>query len=167
MSTSAATPASPCDIPCTQALDALDLLSQGLEQTRALADECRRFARHVGADHDMRPVAEALCSAIHRMAALEEALFCPAAREALAGSSAIAMAELEHATARQIIRQMQMTDPREARYEALVIALTDCVERHATHERRELFPRLREAHLDLEAIGERISERRQAFEATH
>jgi hypothetical protein len=151
--------------------DALDMLATSHEQTRALADECRRFARHVCADHDMRQVAEALCQAIHRMAALEEELFFPAAREALETPSLVDLAELEYATARQIIRQMQMADPCEARYEALVMALTDCVERHALHERSQLFPRLRESCLDLAALGERltgrINEPQPELEAAH
>jgi hypothetical protein len=144
------------DSPCA---DALDMLANGQEQTRALADECRRFARHVCADSEMQRIAETLCQAIHRMAALEEELFYPAARAALEASSLVDLAELEHATARQIIRQLQMTDPREARYEALVVALSDCVERHARHEQSQLFPRLRELHMDLDALGARISER--------
>ena len=69
------------------------------------------------------------------------------------------LAELEHATARQIIRQLQATDPREARYEALVLALTECVERHARHEQAQLFPRLRESCLDMRALEQRLNER--------
>jgi len=150
----------PCsDAPC---LDALELLSHGHEQTRALADECRRFARHVECDPGMQQVAEALCRAIHRMAALEEELFFPAARAALEASALVDIAELEHATARQIIRQLQETDPREPRYEALVLALTECVERHARHEQGELFPRLRESRLDLDTLGQRLNERLSA-----
>ena len=146
----------PCDSPCA---DALERLSRGHEQTRALAAECRRFARHVRCDVAMREVAEALCRAIHRMAALEEELFFPAARAALEASSLVDLAELEHATARQIIRQLQMADPREPRYEALVLALTECVERHARHEQVQLFPRLRESGLDLAALGQQLNER--------
>lgn len=145
-----------CDVPCA---DALEMLAHGHEQTRALADECRRFARHVDCDADMRPVAEALCRAIHRMAALEEELFFPAARAALAAPALVDLAELEHATARQIIRQLQLADPREARYEALVLALAECVERHARHEQAQLFPRLRESCLDMAALGRQLNER--------
>jgi hypothetical protein len=146
----------PCDIPCA---DALEMLAHGHEQTRALADECRRFARHVGGDTDMHEVAEALCRAIHRMAALEEELFFPAARAALQGTALVDLAELEHATARQIIRQLQLVDPREARYEALVLALAECVERHARHEQVQLFPRLRESCMDMTALGLQLNER--------
>ena len=153
---SLAAQAAPCDSPCA---DALDRLSLGHEQTRALADECRRFARHVRCDPAMQEVAEALCRAIHRMAALEEELFFPAARAALQASSLVDLAELEHATARQIIRQLQLADPREPRYEALVLALTECVERHARHEQAQLFPRLRESRLDMTALGRQLEER--------
>lgn len=153
---SLAAPSAPCDSPCA---DALDRLSLGHEQTRALADECRRFARHVRCDPAMQEVAEALCRAIHRMAALEEELFFPAARAALEASSLVDLAELEHATARQIIRQLRMADPHEPRYEALVLALTECVERHARHEQAQLFPRLRESGLDMEALGQQLNER--------
>ncbi len=165
--TASATASSPCDIPCSEALDALDAFAQGLEQTRALAGECRRFARTVACDDGMQRTAEALCRAIHRMAALEEGLLYPAARAALGGAQVIALAELEHATARQIIRQMQMTDPRGARYEALVVALTDCVERHAHLEQAELFPRVREAQaqMDLATLGQRLNARQQELGA--
>ena len=146
----------PCDSPCA---DALERLSMGHEHTRALADECRRFTHHVRCDPAMQEVAEALCRAIHRMAALEEELFFPAARAALEASSLVDLAQLEHATARQIIRQLQMADPNEPRYEALVLALTECVERHARHEQAQLFPRLRESGLDMDALGQQLNER--------
>ena len=144
--------------------DALDVLSLGHEHTRALADECRRVARHVSGDPAMRETAEALCRAIHRMAALEEELFFPAARAALEASQLVDLAELEHATARQIIRQLQAADPREARYEALVLALAGCVERHARHEQAQLFPRLRESCLDMQALERRLNERLSAHD---
>jgi len=147
-----------CDSPCA---DALETLSLGQEQTRALADECRRVARHshVSGDPAMRELAEALCRAIHRMAALEEELFFPAARAALEASQLVDLAELEHATARQIIHQLQQAEPGEPRYEALVLALAECVERHARHEQAQLFPRLRESCLDMDALGQQLNER--------
>lgn len=156
MSATRSTSENPSRSPCA---DALEVLSHGHEQTRALADECRRFARHVECDPAMQQVAEALCRAIHRMAALEEELFFPAARAALEASALVDIAELEHATARQIIRQLHETDPREPRYEALVLALTECVERHARHEEGELFPRLRESCLDMDTLGQQLNER--------
>ena len=151
-------------LPCA---DALEVLARGHDQTRALAGECRRFAGCAATGHDIRPLAEMLCRAMHRLAELEEELFYPAARAALAGGNAIELAELEHATARQIIRQMQQAEPCEARYEALVVALANCVERHARHEQGELFPQVRESSMDLAELGARIDRRQRELEAMH
>jgi hypothetical protein len=62
---------------------------------------------------------------------------------------------------------MQETDPCEARYEALVLALADCVDRHARHEQAELFPRMRASCIDLAELGERLCRRQQELEGTH
>ena len=147
-------------------VDALEVLSHGHEQTRALADECRRFARSVAPEQDIQQVAETLCRVLRMLSEIEEDLFYPAARAALA-PQVLALARLEHATAEAIIRQLQLTDPGEARYEALLVALSDCVERHVQHEQSELFPRVVEAHMELEALGDRMSLRQEQLRAHH
>ena len=146
--------------------DALEVLRCDHEEARALADECRRFARSVAPEQDIQHAAETLCRVLRMLSEIEEDLFYPAARAALA-PQVLALARLEHATAKAIIRQLQLTDPGEARYEALLVALSDCVERHVQHEQSELFPRVREAHLDLESLGERMSERQEELRAHH
>jgi hypothetical protein len=146
--------------------DALEVLREDHAQARALADECRRFARSVAPERDIQQVAETLCRVLRMLSEVEEDLFYPAARAALS-PQALALARLEHATAEAIIRQLQLTDPGEARYEALLVALSDCVERHVQHEQSELFPCVRAAHLDLDSLGERMSERQDELRAHH
>jgi len=146
--------------------DALEILRGDHAQARALADECRRFARSVAPEQDIQQVAETLCRVLRMLSEIEEDLFYPAARAALA-PQVLALARLEHATAKAIIRQLQLTDPGEPRYEALLVALSDCVERHVQHEQSELFPRVREAHLDLDELGDRMNERQQEIRAHH
>jgi hypothetical protein len=150
--------------------DALELLCSDHEEARALADECRRFARTAVPEPDIAELertAETLCQVLGMLSEIEEELFYPVARTALPTSQVIDVAKLEHATAKQIIRQMQLTDPCTPRYEALLLALSDCVERHVQHEQSELFPRVRAAHLDLEALGERMSLRQEELRHHH
>ena len=40
-----------------------------------------------------------------------------------------------------------------------MLALIECVERHARHEQAQLFPRLRESCLDMQALGQQLNER--------
>ncbi len=143
------------DVPCA---DALDALGRRHGHARALAEECRRVVRALDGRPDMRPLAEALCRAIHRMAALEEELLFPLARAALDAPAPVELCALEHTTARTIIRQLQQTEPGSPCYEALVMALADCVERHAQQEEEQLFPRLRASCLDMAALRERLEE---------
>jgi hemerythrin-like domain-containing protein len=146
--------------PTETTIDALDLLCREHEHAQALAEECRRHARSVSPDPQVRERAERLCLLLRRLSEIEEGLFYPVARAALESPQLVDLAALEHATARQIIRQLQSTDSAEPRYEALLLALSDCVERHVKHEQGELFPRLRLAALDWCALGERMRRRR-------
>jgi hypothetical protein len=153
-----------------QHADALEILRSDHEEARALAEECRRYARTVAPEPDIAEIertAETLCHVLGMLAEIEEELFYPVARTAMPTSQVIDVARLEHATAKEIIRQMQLTDPCSPRYEALLVALSDSVERHVQHEQSELFPRVRAAHLDLDALGERMSLRQEQLRAHH
>jgi hypothetical protein len=55
---------------------------------------------------------------------------------------------------------LKACDAGEPRFEALLLALSDCVERHVKLEQGELFPQLRCATLDLWALGARLQARR-------
>jgi hemerythrin-like domain-containing protein len=149
----------PCAKAAAHAEDAIEILCGEHERARALAHECRRFARSISPDEHEQQAAERLCHLLRHLSELEEQLFYPAARMALDSPQLVDLAALEHATAREIIRQLKLTDPGEPRYEALILALVDCVERHVRHEQGVLFPKLRNAALDLDALGERIRER--------
>lgn len=144
------------DGPCA---DALEALARRHGHVRALAEECRRVARALDARPGMQPLAEALCGAMHRMAALEEELLFPLARAALEAPAPVELCALEHATARTIIRQLQQTEPGSPCYGALVMALVDCVERHAQQEEQQLFPRLRASCLDMAKLREGLDGR--------
>jgi hypothetical protein len=138
--------------------DALDLLCREHEQAQALADECRRHAHAALPDPDARVRAEQLCSLLRHLSEIEEGVFYPVARAALETPQLVDLAALEHATARQIIRQLRVADPAEPRFEALLLALSDCVERHVRHEQCELFPRVRLTAVDLRALAARMRE---------
>jgi hypothetical protein len=145
----------PCKPSCN---DVLGRLAEGHEHTRALADDCLRLARSTPAGATLQQQVDALCRAIHRLAALEENYLYPVARDAQVTPSLVDMALLEHATARQIIRLLQDVKPSEARHGALVVALADCMERHARHEQEKLFPPLR-------ISAPRVAELEKAVEA--
>jgi hypothetical protein len=56
---------------------------------------------------------------------------------------------------------IQAIDPTDPLYDARVFVLGECVVRHAEREERELYPKVREAQIDLESLGAEMSERQE------
>ena len=82
-------------------------------------------------------------------------------KQALAEQNLLDEAEVEHATAKDLIDQIQSMDPTDELYDAKVKVLGEYVNHHVQEEEGELFPRCQDADIDLEELGEEISARRE------
>jgi hemerythrin superfamily protein len=89
---------------------------------------------------------------------IEEECFYPAAREALEEQDLLDEAEVEHATAKELISQLESMQPGDELYDAKVTVLGEYVEHHAKEEEKEMFPKVRKAKLDLDALAEEMSQ---------
>lgn len=121
------------------------------------------FEQFEGASGDTqkRAIANAICVALKVHARLEEDLFYPAAAAAVADRSLIEEAEVEHASARDLIAQIETGAPGEALFDARVKVLAEYVAHHVAEEEGGLFPQCRKAGLDLAALGEALARRKQ------
>lgn len=137
-------------------LDAIDLLEADHRQVEEL------FDRYDHADFaDKRLIAEAICTVLKVHAQVEEELFYPAAAEATGAFDLLAEAKVEHATARDLIAQIELGYPGEPLFDAKIRVLGEYVDHHVIEEEDELFPLCREAGIDLAALGQAIARRRQ------
>ena len=93
--------------------------------------------------------------------AIEEELFYPAIREE-AGLDIMSEAEVEHHVARLLIAELDAwaaeddEELRNARFKVLV----ESVRHHIKEEEGQMFPRIEESGIDLDALGAQLSERR-------
>ena len=78
----------------------------------------------------------------------------------------VRMTGVECETCRKIIRQVRGACPTEPRFDALMVALAQCVERRLRREETELFGRVRRSHADLADLGLRIRRRHEAWLAS-
>ena len=103
-----------------------------------------------------------ICHELTIHATIEEELFYPAAREALGfcGGDLVDKADVEHASVRDLIRQLQEDSPETSHYDAKVRVLAEYVRYHVGEEHDDLFPRCRKSGMDLRALGLAIAERR-------
>lgn len=136
---------------------AIALLKADHREVEALFDQFESSS----SDAEKRDFANAICIALKVHARLEEELFYPAAFAVLDDKTLIDEAQVEHASAKALIAQIEAGAPGEAFYDARVRVLAEYVEHHVTEEEEEIFPQCTDDKMDLEALGAVMKLRKQ------
>ena len=137
--------------------DALSLLREEHEEVSDMLDEYEEAEAE-----DRQDIAQSICEALTVHAQIEEEIFYPAAREVLEGEDKelVNEADVEHATLKQLITQIQSLDGADEHFDAMVRVLGEYVKHHVGEEENELFPKLEDTELDLDELGQRLAQRR-------
>ncbi|URI07580.1 hemerythrin domain-containing protein [Aquincola tertiaricarbonis] len=157
---SRATPASKTGTP-----DAIKLLTADHREVKALFQQYQEMVDHEAEDQEKQEIAEQICLMLTVHAQIEEELFYPAAKEAIKEPDLVNEANVEHASAKDLIAQIQESDPSDEMYDAKVKVLGEYIDHHVKEEESELFPQARKAKVDLAGLGEQLNERKQALMA--
>jgi hemerythrin superfamily protein len=144
-----------------KAVDATKLLAADHKEVKALFKQYDKLAKGEGADEEKQEIAEQICTMLTVHATIEEEIFYPAAREAMDEQDLLEEAEVEHASAKDLIAQIRGMSPADELYDAKVKVLGEYVDHHVQEEEKELFPKLRKADLDLKEIGTALEARKQ------
>ena len=109
-----------------------------------------------------------ICQALTIHTQIEEEIFYPAMREAGKDKEEdmVNEAVVEHASAKDLIAQLQEMDPEDDLYDAKVKVLGELVDHHVEEEEEEMFPDARKLKLDMVALGEEMQLRRDELAAT-
>jgi len=100
-----------------------------------------------------------ICLALEVHAQIEEEIFYPEARKAIAKRDLIDEAIVEHAAAKQLIAEIEAMHVGDTMRDAKVKVLGEQIAHHVEEEEGELFPAVEAAELDLNALGSRMSAR--------
>lgn len=111
-------------------------------------------------DAEKQALATRICDALTVHAQIEEEIFYPAAYEALDEDDLLDEAEVEHATAKDLIAQIQASSPAEPLFDAKVKVLGEYIDHHVKEEEGEMFPECRASDMDLKALGETMRARK-------
>ena len=117
-----------------------------------------------------RQIVQRVCAELKAHAALEEELFYPAARAALRGREAADLvdeADVEHASARQLIEELQDLRPTDPKYRATFVVLSEYVMHHVREEENDLFVELGRVKADWEGLLHAMLERQHQLRAQH
>jgi len=108
-----------------------------------------------------------ICKALIAHTTIEEEIFYPAVRETIEdGEDMVDEAVVEHAAAKDLIKQLQEMQPDDELYEAKVKVLGEQIEHHVQEEEKEMFPKVRKSGLDLLALGQEMAMRKQELMST-
>ena len=140
-------------------MSAIDLLEEDHRQVEDLFDEYEKIEDV----SEKQQLALKICMALQVHTRIEEEIFYPAAREAIEKPELIDEAVVEHASAKQLISEIEDMEAGEELYDAKVKVLQEQVLHHVEEEEGELFPQVEASALDLEAVGKKMAERKAAL----
>ncbi|HEY6133220.1 MAG TPA: hemerythrin domain-containing protein [Rubrivivax sp.] len=140
--------------------DAVDFLTADHKEVHALFGHYKKLCKAEAPAADREAVAMQICDALTVHATIEEEIFYPAARAAAIDSALLDEAEVEHASAKDLIAQLRGMTPDGELYDAKVVVLGEYIDHHVQEEQNELFPACKKAKLDLMAIGKELAARK-------
>jgi hemerythrin-like domain-containing protein len=104
-------------------------------------------------------LSEKICLALAVHAKIEEELLYPEAQEKIEEADLVDEAAVEHATAKDLIAQLETMQVGDHLYDAKVKVLGEYISHHVEEEETELFPQCKRTDMDLATIGEKLQAR--------
>lgn len=152
----------------TATVDAVELLTKQHREVEELFEQFEKLTDR--AKVSKKKIADQICNALIMHTTIEEEIFYPATREASQGEEEtedmVDEAVVEHASAKDLIAQIQEMDPDDELYDAKVKVLSEMIEHHVEEEEKEMFPKTRKLKLDMQALGQEMKARQEEIEAS-
>lgn len=144
--------------------DAISLLTDDHKKVQKMFKDYEKLSKQEDAE-GKDELARMICAELTIHTQIEEEMFYPAAREVLDEHDLLDEAEVEHASAKDLIEQIESMQAGEELFDAKVTVLGEYVNHHIKEEQDQMFPKIKKSELDLEALGEEISQRKQELMA--
>jgi hemerythrin-like domain-containing protein len=144
-------------------LDAIKLLKDDHDEVKALFEQYKRLVESEADGDERQTLAETICDMLTVHATIEEEIFYPAARESLAkdDQDLLDEAEVEHASAKELIAQIKDMEPDDRLYDAKVTVLGEYIDHHVQEEETEMFPKCKKSSMELKELGEELMARKE------
>jgi len=147
------------------AQDAIALLTEDHKTVQKLFKDYEKLTQGDAEEEDKAALAQQICTELSVHAQIEEEIFYPAVRDAIEETDLLNEAEVEHASAKDLIAQIAAMAPGEELYDATVTVLGEYVNHHVKEEQDEMFPKVKNAKLDTAALGAELLARKQELQA--
>ena len=136
--------------------DAIKLLKSDHKEVKAYFKQYESLEDET----EKQALADKICRALTVHALIEEEIYYPAARAAIDDDDLLDEAEVEHASAKQLIAEIQAMTAADRLFDAKVTVLGEYIDHHVEEEETEMFPESRESELDLKGLGAQMAKRK-------
>jgi hemerythrin superfamily protein len=143
-----------------QGSDATALLTEDHNKVKQLFKQYEEL-KEEGNSEEKAALAAEICLELTVHAQVEEEIFYPAVRQSIDDNDLMNEAEVEHASAKDLIAQIGEMDPEDDMLDAKVKVLGEYVNHHVQEEEKEMFPKARKAKVDLETLGDELQARKE------
>lgn len=140
--------------------DAIAILTADHAKVKKLFAQYEKL-KESGSEEDKAALAMEICTELTVHATAEEEIFYPAAREAIEETELLDEADVEHASAKDLIAQISESSPDDELYDAKVKVLGEYIDHHVKEEEGEIFPKVTKAKIDLVSLGAQIEARKE------
>ena len=148
-----------------RATDATALLMKDHKDVKALFKRYEKLVKAEADAGEREELASQICEMLTVHTVVEEEIFYPAVRAAQVDADLLDEAEVEHASAKDLISQIRSMGADDDLYDAKVTVLGEYVNHHVEEEEGQMFPKARRAKVDFEGLGEQIKARKQALQS--
>ena len=139
--------------------DAFALLTADHKRVKSLFKEFESL-KDEGDDDQKATLVETICNELTVHAQIEEEIFYPALRDAIDDEDLMDEADVEHASAKQLIAQLEQLEVGGDHYDATVTVLGEYIDHHVKEEEGEMFSKARKADIDSAVLGEEMAVRK-------
>ena len=137
---------------------ALELLTS---DHRKVEDLFAMFEAQKDGDEDTkREIAQRICSELKVHTKIEEELFYPWLRQNLDETDKLEEAYIEHASAKDLISQIEAAGDMDETYDAKVKVLSEYVKHHVKEEENEIFTEVHDKQVELDELGQEMAARK-------
>lgn len=143
----------------SQNKDAIALLIADHKEVKKLFEEFEGLGDRAKATK--KKIAKEVCHELQVHTQIEEEIFYPAIAKAIKDDDLINEAIVEHAAAKDLIKQILGMSPDDELYDAKVKVLYEQIAHHIGEEEGDMFPKVRKSEIDLVALGKKMSDRRE------
>ena len=144
--------------------DAVNLLTEDHKKVTKLFKEYEKL-KEDGSAKEKSAVVQEICRELTVHARVEEEIFYPAVRESIDETDLVDEADVEHASAKSLIAELETMKPGDDHYDAKVTVLGEYIDHHVQEEQDEMFPKAKKAKLDMTQLGQRIAQRKQELQS--